>query len=959
MQRHRRFYIVTGILVSLGLLAALLPYGLNFALGRLLLNNGWSDVSIEAVTFSPFDAVLTLDHTRAVNAADKGFEFEKLQIDLDASALFKGELVIERIQLNRPSLSIRLNSDDENHIGGYALKQDASGDASSEATEPFAVVIRALSVESGSVDLQIGELHERITLQHFTLNGLNSHQLQEPINFSLASSLLNGELSGGGTWALKSNGGSRIEVNAELSNLDSRTLLPMLPSNIRQFGAILNGPLSLTTDISSTNSRWQIDSDVSLSDIAYQDDLHEFSASGVSVTGQGQFSFPSTSLEWNGNWAIDEPQFDAVISGTSTHISAKRISRSGDFIFRNQPQRLLIIHTGLFQAREFQLNRPDLKLTQATLDWDGINVIRRQQSDDRQQLVFDIGAAGSLNGDDTQLKSQTLTIENQLALWDGQATLHIPLQVGEQSSDSDDIAVLDFDGDAEVNGFYLDNPQVTLRAGAFKHVGPNRWRLNDDSRPLIFGSLEASARDFGLTIHKLNKSLKFEALHSEDVLLSYPSRVVFRKNRVEGLTITREEETLFSADSANAYLVELLEGKIVAISDIQSRHTRLNIGRDNDGNWNWANPDSGDKESSANADPYRLIIKQIEMVGDTETHFNDQFVSPPFQAVLASEKFVINDIDSGKPRQPIQLTYQGAYNRHSPLSISGTLKPFMKKVEFDLKASIKDVEIPPFSSYTRSILGYRFTSGQMGIEIDAKADSNALNGTSVIRLHRANVEPISTEEQEELDKTIGMPLETALAMLRNDDGDIKLTVPISGDLDKPNFSLSDAINQAVGKAVKGSSMAYLKYSLQPFGTIIFALEKIADVISYVRFEPMQFAPGQSELNASAIEYGKKLITILSEREDLRINLCGFATRSDREYLEKEHTEKSETDDDENRKQIDEASLNEKLHQLARRRAEALKSYLIEQGELKASRLFVCLPQVKTDSDKTPRVEISM
>ena len=60
-----------------------------------------------------------------------------------------------------------------------------------------------------------------------------------------------------------------------------------------------------------------------------------------------------------------------------------------------------------------------------------------------------------------------------------------------------------------------------------------------------------------------------------------------------------------------------------------------------------------------------------------------------------------------------------------------------------------------------------------------------------------------------------LPLDTALELLRDSDGNIALSVPVSGDVDNPQFDYSDAINQAMLSAAKGAVLIYF----QPLGLL--------------------------------------------------------------------------------------------------------------------------------------------
>lgn len=178
-----------------------------------------------------------------------------------------------------------------------------------------------------------------------------------------------------------------------------------------------------------------------------------------------------------------------------------------------------------------------------------------------------------------------------------------------------------------------------------------------------------------------------------------------------------------------------------------------------------------------------------------------------------------------------------------------------------------------------------------------------------------------------------MPLESALAILRDKNNDIHLDIDITGDVNDPKFDLTDAINQALTGALRRASVSYLKFYFQPFDTLN-TVAGLAGKAVRLKLDPVPFSAGTASPTSETQEYLMKVGKLLQERGDLLLKLCGKAVPKD--GLEEEAA-----------------------RALAARRAEAAKDYFTGSFGVASDRLFVCDPEVEMKPEAIPRVELIM
>ena len=153
----------------------------------------------------------------------------------------------------------------------------------------------------------------------------------------------------------------------------------------------------------------------------------------------------------------------------------------------------------------------------------------------------------------------------------------------------------------------------------------------------------------------------------------------------------------------------------------------------------------------------------------------------------------------------------------------------------------------------------------MDADINLKIVVGKLEGEADLKFYNPRIEAVNPEKLESKEGS-PIPLWSALKVLRDKNDDVRLKIPISGDVSDPQFSFSNAINQAVTKGVTIATLSYLKYTLGPYGTAIGIIEigaKIGEeVMSRIQLKPIEFQPGTSELDSATLEYLDKVAAIM-------------------------------------------------------------------------------------------------
>jgi len=200
-----------------------------------------------------------------------------------------------------------------------------------------------------------------------------------------------------------------------------------------------------------------------------------------------------------------------------------------------------------------------------------------------------------------------------------------------------------------------------------------------------------------------------------------------------------------------------------------------------------------------------------------------------------------------------------------------------------------------------------------------------------------------------------MPLDKTLVLLRKKDDSIHLDIPITGDVNNPNFNPMDAIITATSKAATVTLITFYT----PYG-LIYAGGNIAfDLATALNFDPITFSPGSSELQGENKAQLDNLSKLMTEKPGIHLTLCGVTNQQDAAVLFPDFKEQIEDSIKAAKAFSLTASQAKKLEDLAQQRQVNSKNYLIAEHAIAHERLILCAPEHKTDKEAVAGVEINI
>lgn len=276
-------------------------------------------------------------------------------------------------------------------------------------------------------------------------------------------------------------------------------------------------------------------------------------------------------------------------------------------------------------------------------------------------------------------------------------------------------------------------------------------------------------------------------------------------------------------------------------------------------------PDTGAKTTAAkpagNGKPLGIHIGGIA-INDGSANFADFSLTPNFATAVQQLNGQIGTIDSRQPK-PASVDVKGKVDRYAPVTIKGAVNPFDPMASLDIATSFKRVELTTLTPYSGKFAGYRIRKGRLNLDVHYLITKGQLKAEN-----KVVVEQLQLGEKVDSPDAVSLPLKLAIALLKDVDGKISIELPVTGDLNNPQFSVMPIIWQTLRNLI-------VKAAAAPF-------KMIGGLVSGGGSEDLgsvSFAPGSSDLGKDAEAALVKLSNALKERPALRLEIEGTAAAS--------------------------------------------------------------------------------
>ena len=347
--------------------------------------------------------------------------------------------------------------------------------------------------------------------------------------------------------------------------------------------------------------------------------------------------------------------------------------------------------------------------------------------------------------------------------------------------------------------------------------------------------------------------------------------------------------------------------------------------------------------TTGESEPFNIIFDEFNLITDRHIIFADNSLKEPFIADIHDIKLSFKQFDTSAPEKPSHILLAVSIGKHGSLKLDANVNHLQGRPNFKGSGEISGFDLRMLAPLTKQHIGHNIRSGQLDVDLKINIDKGVIDSNIGLALHQFVLKTISKEEAEKLNSEFGFPLNSSLSLLRDKDNTIRLDIPVTGDIESPEFNPKDAIVTASSKAITTAVLHYYT----PFG-LVFAAGSLFDLATALDFEPVVFEPGESKLISSHEEQLDKLAALMLDRPGIHLTLCGMSNNEDKLSLFPE-LEKTRNQNDQQPKP---ETLLEKnliaLKELAESRSTNIKNYMVNKKSTEASRLIECSPEYMPD-----------
>lgn len=255
-----------------------------------------------------------------------------------------------------------------------------------------------------------------------------------------------------------------------------------------------------------------------------------------------------------------------------------------------------------------------------------------------------------------------------------------------------------------------------------------------------------------------------------------------------------------------------------------------------------------------------LIFRIGEVILENSgVNYTDRSLSPVFATRFGELNGSVTGLSNISPQQG-RVAIQGRVGDLSRLSFDGSIGTLGTEDSSELVIRLQDLSLPTLSPYFGRYLGYGVDGGKLALNLDYKIAGSRIDATNLVVMDR-----LELGQTVPSDEAVNAPVKLGLALLRDSDGIIEIDLPVSGDLNDPEFS--------VGRVVMRAFVNLLaKAAMSPFSM----LGSIADMagLSGEELGQVSFAPGAEALSGEQAGKLDVLARALSERPELLLNVRG-------------------------------------------------------------------------------------
>jgi uncharacterized protein with PQ loop repeat len=798
----------------------ILPLILKPQLIKLLETNTNAKVTLSSVSVNPFLFTLELSgvHVSNLNATPL-LSFKSLVVDVDMYSLFYKAVHIHDVELNSLVVNFVRNKDKSINLLSI-LKENNTTQETKQKSQSFSMPRIIL---------------DKMVLTNAKIN-LTDNTIKEPFHFHLKKiglKIINIDT------AEKNNANGKVRLFASLSNggfIDFR-------AKIKNYEPLVsNGSLDFTAN--KIYTEWK-----------YIKDMLNIEVANGTVSLHSEYRLNLGDLN--------------ATKIEKTNISIKDLRLKP----KEKPYDILNLKTLDIKNLTFYPFKRSLVVPEISINKLDIKVKRQADKmiDWMKYVKIKLPKVSKIQNNDTQQGAAFYTVIKKISLAEGRVTFTDEALKRVTRSTVDNININLYDVSTEKKKWfkYDTNFQINSK-GLVTAQGKVR------QSPL---KQEGTLKIKNISLKEINPYIEEKSyLALKDGRLSATAKIIYEKSpklpdlRVNGslylnslfVNDTHNDSLLFSLNELGlkSYTLELMPNRFyVDTIGINSFYVDAKIDKNKRLNFSkllkkaTRNKKLKKEKVKTTSKPFPVkIAKVIVKLGSAK--FQDFSIPLKFKTNIHNLNGVIYSL-SNIPNEISLINLDGDIDKYGSTKLKGKVNSSNPKAYLDIDFNFKNLALNSLSGYSAEFAGYKIDSGKLFLDLGYDIVDSKLQGKNKIIIKKIKL----GDEVDDENVTV-LPLGFVVGLLEDDKGIIDIDMPVTGNLDKPNFKYGKLIWNTFTNLITRAVTS-------PFRFLGSMLGMDSKDLEYVAFES-----GKSRISPMQREKLDKLAIILSKRPKLVLSVLG-------------------------------------------------------------------------------------
>jgi uncharacterized protein involved in outer membrane biogenesis len=834
------FALTVAVIAVLGFL--LLPVLLRPVLEKKISEAIHRQVVIRKISINPFTLAFALQGVTINQRASSEVmvSFDEFYVNVQAMSVVKRGLIVSSVRLTKPYFNVSRNKDLTYNFSDL-LVPGAEPAKEEKPQEPFKFSINNIELKNGSADFFDASKNTRHTVRDVNISVPFISDLPYDLTSYVQPSFeatVNGTVIAlkGKTRPFDESLETTMDINLKDVNLPYYLAYSPVPLKFK----LLSGTLDVQTTVSFKQFKERPPT-VSVKGTLGLNNIR------LAATGTKRaLELPSLSISFLPSDLMEKEVHLSEVSLRAPKLYVER-DRGGELVIMKALLAQLGVSHGTPEPAPANAGPPptiDIDTFSIQdgmlqfLDWQPVPVAGEGEDDTQEPATVLIDAIG--------VKAVSLSTRK-----DSRGKLELSVHVNRKgtvrTSGSLGLVPLDLDTTVKINGIELEpfQPYVAQRADAFVSDG----RLSADGTVRVRAGQDGS---FSVTYRGSASISRLDLRDSSnDELLSWK---LLQFSGIEAVSkpLSLRIQTISLSDFAASLIVE--EDGTLNLLKIAKNGTGSDVKGKEGTKQGPSSSAEAEKSPAKQEPPPDIAIGQV-LLANGSVNFTDRHVKPMYTANLVEIGGKVSGLSSREDMMA-DLILRGSVDEYAPLVITGKIHPLGKDLSADIRADFKDMELSTLTPYSGTYIGNAVEKGKLSFGLEYHIAKKKLEAKNDIF-----IDQLTLGEKIDSPKATSLPVGLAIALLKDRNGEIRLDIPVTGEIDNPEFRVLKVILKVLGNLL-------VKVATSPFALLGSLMG--GEELGYVEFD--YGSSGVAEDNAKKLD---TLVKALYDRPGLKLEMAGY------------------------------------------------------------------------------------